>query len=409
MSPQAATELSSTSGSVDRGQRLVRRRVVETVKWGCSLTICFFLSTRTALAHEKWFHKGPWEPANWRNVAQFPTAALIAGVVVITIVAALDPPSSGAPQRLSRAGRSRGRSRRHYPLLCVGPRHSGDSCCRATSGVRHSRASVRPVPQSARRLAILARAYPSGRCRCFVLRWLDPSGRDRNRRGMVDWNWRVWPRADVGKQSLRRFCGLLLSRWTRTVFIDHLLFPRWDPPSHMMRLAPSALRIGVGISLVMVAFTEKLANPQLALSFLQQHPLNFTAALGMPMSDATFVLCAGSVELLIGLFVVFGLFPRLIILVRLVTVQSDTDDLRLGGTDRSSAVLWRNGVPAGLDTRGARLVDQGNAGYFNTPGRQCTDQQSQLRAESRERGATTMEIRPQAMAIPAETDHLDTR
>ena len=59
----------------------------------------------------------------------------------------------------------------------------------------------------------------------------------------------------------------------------------------MMRLAPSALRIGVGISLVMVAFTEKLANPQLAQSFLLQHPLNFTAALGMPMSDATFWCC----------------------------------------------------------------------------------------------------------------------
>jgi uncharacterized membrane protein YphA (DoxX/SURF4 family) len=83
----------------------------------------------------------------------------------------------------------------------------------------------------------------------------------------------------------------------------------------MMRLAPSALRIGVGISLVMVAFSEKLANPQLALSFLQQHPLNFTAALGMPMSDAAFVLCAGTVELLVGLCVLFGLFPRVIILV----------------------------------------------------------------------------------------------
>jgi uncharacterized membrane protein YphA (DoxX/SURF4 family) len=71
----------------------------------------------------------------------------------------------------------------------------------------------------------------------------------------------------------------------------------------------------VGISLVTVAFTEKLANPGLAQSFLQQHPLNFTAALGMPMSDATFALCAGSVELLVGLFILFGLFPRLIILV----------------------------------------------------------------------------------------------
>ena len=65
----------------------------------------------------------------------------------------------------------------------------------------------------------------------------------------------------------------------------------------------------------MVAFTEKLANPALAQSFLQQHPLNFTGALGIPMSDATFALCAGSVELLVGLFILFGLFPRLIILV----------------------------------------------------------------------------------------------
>ena len=89
MGPRAATELTSTSGSLDRGRRLVHRRVVETVKWGCSVAICFFLSTRTALAHEKWFHEGPWAPANWRNLAQFPTAALIAGVVVITIVAAL--------------------------------------------------------------------------------------------------------------------------------------------------------------------------------------------------------------------------------------------------------------------------------------------------------------------------------
>ena len=53
----------------------------------------------------------------------------------------------------------------------------------------------------------------------------------------------------------------------------------------------------------------------IAQSFLQQHPLNFTAALGIPMSDATFALCAGSVELLVGLFVLFGLFPRVIILI----------------------------------------------------------------------------------------------
>ena len=211
-------DLTPVYKETNRGHRVVRHRAVEAVICGSSLTICFLLSSLTALAHEKWFHKGPWEPANWRNVAQFPAVALIAGVAVITILAAL------VRRRLARPnvfpgpvalGADPDGVTRFYD---VGPRDSGDSRCHATSGVRHSRASVRPVPQPGRRLAILARAHPSGRCNRFVLRRLDPSGRDRNRRGMVDWDWRVWPRADVGKQSLHRFCRVLLSRWTRTVF-----------------------------------------------------------------------------------------------------------------------------------------------------------------------------------------------
>jgi uncharacterized membrane protein YphA (DoxX/SURF4 family) len=97
--------------------------------------------------------------------------------------------------------------------------------------------------------------------------------------------------------------------------VDHLLFPRTEPSAHLIALAPLALRIGVGISLVTVAFTEKLANPVLVQSFLQQHPLNFTAFLGIPMSDQLFAQCAGAVELLVGLFILFGLFPRLIIVI----------------------------------------------------------------------------------------------
>src|SRR4051794_14213115 len=89
MSPREATELSLRSSAVHLDQRAVHRRAAQALIWACSLTICFFLFTRTALAHEKWFHKGAWEPSNWRNVAQFPTAVLIAAVVVITIVAAL--------------------------------------------------------------------------------------------------------------------------------------------------------------------------------------------------------------------------------------------------------------------------------------------------------------------------------
>ena len=95
------------------------------------------------------------------------------------------PPSSRAPQRFSGPGRAGGKSRWRYPLLWLGPRDSGDSRWHATVSVRHSRAPVRPIPQPARRLAILARADPSRRCDRLVLRRLDPSGRDRNRRGIV--------------------------------------------------------------------------------------------------------------------------------------------------------------------------------------------------------------------------------
>jgi hypothetical protein len=95
--------------------------------------------------------------------------------------------------------------------------------------------------------------------------------------------------------------------------VDPLLFPRLAPSPRLVRLALPALRIAVGLSLAFVAFTEKLANPELAHAFLQRYPLNFTPALGVPLSDDTFVLCAGAIELLIGLFLILGLFPRTII------------------------------------------------------------------------------------------------
>lgn len=97
--------------------------------------------------------------------------------------------------------------------------------------------------------------------------------------------------------------------------VDRLLFPRLEPPARLVRLAVPALRLGLGASLVVVAFTEKLANLPLATSFLEQFPLNFTRALPVALSDEAFVLAAGSVELLIGLWLMLGLFPREIILV----------------------------------------------------------------------------------------------
>jgi uncharacterized membrane protein YphA (DoxX/SURF4 family) len=96
--------------------------------------------------------------------------------------------------------------------------------------------------------------------------------------------------------------------------VDRLLFPAFEPAPELARRAMPSLRALTGLGLVVVAFTEKLANPALAKGFLEHYPLNFTAWLGIPMSDELFVLCAGATELVIGLCLVFGFFPRLIII-----------------------------------------------------------------------------------------------
>ncbi len=103
--------------------------------------------------------------------------------------------------------------------------------------------------------------------------------------------------------------------------IDRVLFPRLEPPERFMGYAVPALRIGLGLSFVFVAFTEKFANLPLAQAFLERYPLNFTGALGVPLPDEVFILSGGSVELLVGLFLVFGIFPREIVLVALVPVN----------------------------------------------------------------------------------------
>jgi uncharacterized membrane protein YphA (DoxX/SURF4 family) len=103
--------------------------------------------------------------------------------------------------------------------------------------------------------------------------------------------------------------------------IDRLLFPALEPSPHLARRAMPSLRIGLGLGLTVVAFTEKLANPELSKAFLGQYPLNFTAWMGLPMSDELFVLCAGTTELVIGLCLIFGFFPRTIILTAWVFIN----------------------------------------------------------------------------------------
>lgn len=105
------------------------------------------------------------------------------------------------------------------------------------------------------------------------------------------------------------------------ISIDRLIIPKLEPRADLMKLGVPLLRMGIGLSLIIVAFTEKLANLPLAEKFLVDHPLNFTSFFGIPMSNELFILCAGSVELLVGLWILLGIFPREIILIAWIPIN----------------------------------------------------------------------------------------
>lgn len=85
------------------------------------------------------------------------------------------------------------------------------------------------------------------------------------------------------------------------------------------RWALFLLRVGVGVALVALAFTEKFTNPVMAVHTLEQFPsLNVFELVGLHVTSTTFVVVAGSVELLFGLLVISGALPQVAVLVAAV-------------------------------------------------------------------------------------------
>jgi hypothetical protein len=77
-----------------------------------------------------------------------------------------------------------------------------------------------------------------------------------------------------------------------------------------------ALKVAAGLALIVVAFAEKLATPDMAVQFLADHPeLNVAQQLGLGMSDLEFARAAGAVEVLFGLLLISGALPQACILI----------------------------------------------------------------------------------------------
>ena len=77
-----------------------------------------------------------------------------------------------------------------------------------------------------------------------------------------------------------------------------------------------SLRLLVGGALVVLAFTEKLARPDLAIAFLERYPaFNILHTLGFDISNEAFIRLAGAVELLFGLLIISGALPQVAVIV----------------------------------------------------------------------------------------------
>ena len=86
-----------------------------------------------------------------------------------------------------------------------------------------------------------------------------------------------------------------------------------------LRWALLALRAGVGVALIALAFTEKFTNPSMARETLEQYSaLNVFSLVGLEVPTDVFVVIAGAIELLFGLLVISGALPQVAVLVAMV-------------------------------------------------------------------------------------------
>jgi len=266
-----------------------------------------------ASAHEKWFQEG--QPTNWAQVYEPDRLVAIGAVIAVTLAAAVAWRLRGrrdllpGPEAFGAA--PAGRSRFYawvpailalhvaVPLLTYGLEGKFFSPNNELPG---STIYALGLLQASAALSLFYGGMTRVGAAILAAVWL---------RGVFLFGWE----AMFENAHYLGFALFFFLAGRGPYSIDRLLFPKLEPSNQLKSWALPVFRVCIGIALITVAFTEKLANPSLALSFLKQYPLNFTSALGIPMSDELFALCAGSVELLVGLFILLGLFPRTIIVI----------------------------------------------------------------------------------------------
>ncbi|MDB5078451.1 MAG: hypothetical protein JWP00_375 [Chloroflexi bacterium] len=96
--------------------------------------------------------------------------------------------------------------------------------------------------------------------------------------------------------------------------VDALLERKTRPNRRMVRYALPVLRWTTGLSLILLALTEKLLNPALAEYFLA-NKIDFNLGGSIGISDLWFTYLAGIVEFTFGVLLISGALPRLVVMV----------------------------------------------------------------------------------------------
>jgi uncharacterized membrane protein YphA (DoxX/SURF4 family) len=95
--------------------------------------------------------------------------------------------------------------------------------------------------------------------------------------------------------------------------VDNLTGISTRPKPEYIRYALPALRWGTGLSIIWLALTEKLLNPESAAAFLREN-LNFNFLGGFGITDPQFIALAGIGEFTMGVLLISGALPRIVIL-----------------------------------------------------------------------------------------------
>jgi hypothetical protein len=258
------------------------------------------------IAHETWFDHGAY-PTDWGFAAESLTLAILAGAVALTIavrVIARFFPGVDVPAVGRLAPFMPFAIRLHLAISMVGLLSLGFYL----SPAMDLQADVAGILLGAV-MALVAIGMATGwhtREAAWLLIAAGPVG-------MLEFGvWDVLQRIDL--------LGL-------AVFVLLVGPGRWSADAELGR-APAeltlpsaaraifALRVAAGLALIVVAFAEKLAVPDLALEFLAEHPqFNVARQVGIGMSDLEFARLAGAIEVLFGLLLISGALPQAIVLI----------------------------------------------------------------------------------------------